>query len=106
MIQQILTNLLTNAVQALPEGGSVSVRTWEDDREVAAEIADTGIGIPRQYQQLIFDSGFSMSKGGTGLGLAIVRRLVDQLGGSIDVSSEEGKGTRFRLVFSRGESSR
>ena len=106
MIQQILTNLLTNAVQALPEGGSVSVRTWEDAREVAAEIADTGIGIPRQYQQLIFDSGFSMSKGGTGLGLAIVRRLVDQLGGSIDVSSEEGKGTRFSLVFSKGESSR
>jgi signal transduction histidine kinase len=99
MIQQVLTNLLTNAVQALPEGGSVSVRTMESEGYVVAEIADTGVGIPQKYQRLIFDSGFSMSKGGSGLGLAIVRRLVDQLGGSIDVESTEGQGTRFYLKF-------
>lgn len=99
MIQQVVTNLLTNAVQALPEGGSVSVRTTEEKDRVVAEIADTGTGIPQKYQRLIFDSGFSMSKGGSGLGLAIVRRLVDQLGGIIDVESEEGRGTRFFLEF-------
>ncbi len=101
MIQQVLTNLLTNAVQALPEGGSVSVRTTETEEHVIAEIADTGVGIPQKYQRLIFDSGFSMSQGGSGLGLAIVRRLVDQLGGSIDVESTEGQGTRFYLKFPR-----
>ncbi len=101
LIQQVVTNLLTNAVQALPEGGSVSVRTIETPEHVIAEIADTGVGIPPKYQRLIFDSGFSMSKGGSGLGLAIVRRLVDQLGGSIDLESEEGRGTRFYLKFPR-----
>ena len=99
MIQQVLTNLLTNAVQALPEGGSISVHTTETEEHVVAEIADTGVGIPQKYQRLIFDSGFSMSKGGSGLGLAIVRRLVDQMGGSIEVESSEGQGTRFCLTF-------
>ncbi len=101
MIRQIITNLLTNAMQALPEGGEISLRSRESEGDVTIEVEDTGVGIPEKYQRLIFDSGFTMSKGGSGLGLAIVRRLLDALGGRIEVHSREGQGSRFILSFSK-----
>jgi len=105
MVRQIFTNLMTNAIQALPEGGRLSLRTGQDADSVWAQVEDNGIGIPQKYQRLIFDSGFTMSKGGSGLGLAIVRRLLDSLNGTIEVKSEEGLGTCFTVSF-RKEMSR
>ena len=99
MMRQVFTNLLTNAMQALPEGGRIAVRTFEKDESVCVEIEDNGCGIPKHYQGLIFDSGFTTSRGGTGLGLAIVRRFLDALGGDISVDGDEGSGTRFTLTF-------
>jgi len=99
LLRQIFTNLLTNAVQALAEGGHIELNTWDEPGRVIAEVADDGVGIPQQFRKLVFDSGFSLAKGGTGLGLAIVKRLVDALGAEIELDSEEGRGTSFRLVF-------
>jgi signal transduction histidine kinase len=99
MMRQVFTNLVTNAMQALPEGGGIAVRTFVRGESVFAEIEDDGCGIPKRYQRLIFDSGFTTSRGGTGLGLAIVRRFLDVLGGDISVDGDEGLGTRFTLTF-------
>jgi two-component system sensor histidine kinase FlrB len=99
MIRQILTNLITNALQALPEGGRLEVCTAEGDKEATITVKDNGLGIPEDYQKMIFESGFTASKSGSGLGLAIVDRLVKVLNGSISMSSDEGKGTQFTLHF-------
>ncbi|GAB4242932.1 MAG: ATP-binding protein [Acidobacteriota bacterium] len=103
LLRQIFMNLLTNAVQALPEGGKILLRSGEDQGRVFVEVQDNGVGIPPHYKELVFDSGFSLSRGGTGLGLAIVKRLADELGIAIELDSEPGRGTCFRLRFAEAE---
>lgn len=103
LLRQIFMNLLTNAVQALPEGGKILLRSGEEQGRLFAEVQDNGVGIPPHYKELVFDSGFSLSRGGTGLGLAIVRRLADALGITITLESEPGRGTCFRLHFQEVE---
>lgn len=109
MLKQVFLNLILNALQAMPEGGNlhietkVSDKTKEkkeiDDSKVEIKFIDTGIGIPHEYIQKIFDPFFSTREGGTGLGLVIVHNIVDIHGGSIDVESNNGKGTFFNITF-------
>jgi two-component system sensor histidine kinase FlrB len=101
MLRQILANLLTNALQALPEGGRIELETSLGSESVSVSVRDNGIGIPKGSRQDIFDSGFTTYEEGHGLGLAIVRRFVAAHGGTIDVESEEGQGTEFTLTFPR-----
>lgn len=104
-LQQIMNNLLSNALKFTPEQGSVSlfIRTTGD--EVVFSVSDTGIGIPASKLESIFeafqqaDGTTSRKYGGTGLGLTICRELADLLGGRIEVDSEEGKGSTFSLVI-------
>jgi len=102
LIEQILINLLVNARDAMPKGGEIAVTTRENgQREVVLEVRDTGSGMPPEVQARIFEPFFT-TKGpekGTGLGLSTVRRIVGQLGGTIAVDSEVGRGTTFRLGF-------
>jgi PAS domain S-box-containing protein len=104
MVRQILDNFLTNAIDALSdEGGVVTVSTKRQGDRVAIEVADTGSGIPSEVLAQIFDPFFS-TKGpgkGYGLGLAISLTLAETLGGSINVESKAGKGSRFRLWLPR-----
>ncbi len=102
MVRQICTNLMTNAMQALPEGGVVSLRSVDRGPHVELEVRDNGPGIPEEYREAIFEAGFSRSHGGTGLGLSIVNRFMEALGGTIRVESEPGQGTSFILSFPRG----
>jgi len=100
-IHQVLLNLLLNAIQATPRGGSVSVRIWPDSKAdgVCVEVADTGRGIGAEHIEQVFDPFFT-TKGpdqGTGLGLMICHRIVTDHGGSIEVESEPAQGTRFRV---------
>ena len=100
-IHQVLLNLLLNAIQATPRGGSVSVRIWPDSKAdgVCVEVADTGRGIGAENIEQVFDPFFT-TKGpdqGTGLGLMICHRIVTDHGGSIEVESEPAQGTRFRV---------
>lgn len=100
-LQQVLQNLLDNAVQYTPDGGRITVRVFPRDGEVVFEVADTGIGIPEAAQPRIFerfyrvDSARSREVGGTGLGLSIAKHLVEAHGGRIWVESEVGRGSRF-----------
>lgn len=98
-LNQVFMNLLDNAAQATPEGGTITIRTRQESGQVVVGIEDTGGGIAPETLGRIFDPGFT-TKGvgvGTGLGLAISYRIVDDHGGSIDVQSEPGQGTRFTV---------
>jgi len=111
-LQQVLLNLFTNAVHAMPEGGRLIVRTEVlagAPKPIRLTIEDTGTGIPPEYLPRIFDFFFTTraDRGGTGLGLAIARQIIEAHEGTIEVESEPGKGTRFRLQFPiRAESAR
>jgi CheY-like chemotaxis protein len=103
---QVFLNLLVNAAQAIPEGdlqnNEVRVSIFAtDERDVAIEISDTGAGIPADLLPRIFDPFFTANKAGrgTGLGLSISHGTIAGLNGSIDVASEVGRGSRFRVIL-------
>ena len=112
-LQQVLINLLLNAVQAMPDGGSVSVETGtvrrsrpglEGSKEqsfVSVSVKDTGIGVPDEIREKIFDPFYTTKEGhgGTGLGLAVCSGIVKEHDGWIDIESNEGGGTVFRVYL-------
>ncbi len=105
-LNQIWTNLFVNAIEAMPEGGELSLRTWGDVRSIAVEIKDNGPGIPEEVRPRIFEPFFT-TKGvgeGTGLGLDTVQRIVWKHRGNIAVESKPGE-TRFtvRLPKQKGQ---
>jgi GAF domain-containing protein/CheY-like chemotaxis protein len=99
-LREALTNLVLNAVDAMPSGGTLTLRTSATEGQVTVEVADTGTGIPEHIRQKIFDPFFT-TKGpkGTGLGLSMAYGILARHSGRITVESEEGRGTTFRLVF-------
>jgi signal transduction histidine kinase len=96
---RVYRNLITNAIQATQTGGRVTVTTQRDRDKVAVSVSDTGSGIPAERLGAIFDDFVTTKKRGLGLGLAITKRIVEQLDGTITVSSEIGKGTTFTMKF-------
>jgi two-component system phosphate regulon sensor histidine kinase PhoR len=104
-VEQILTNLLDNALKYTAEGGSIGVSTEEDGDFVRIRVRDTGIGIPESDLGRIFERFYRVDKarsrelGGTGLGLSIVKHLVQQLGGEISVESRVGRGSTFSFTL-------
>jgi signal transduction histidine kinase len=100
LLRQAVLNLALNACQAMPEGGKVTIaaRTAKD-RRIALTIEDTGIGIPADKLDRIFDLYFTTKPQGSGIGLSIVYRIVQLHGGEIEVQSTEGRGTTFRLLL-------
>jgi PAS domain S-box-containing protein len=99
-LRETLTNLVFNAVDALPWGGTIRLSVRRDGETVAVEVADNGVGMPPEVQARVFEPFFT-TKGekGTGLGLAMVFAIAKQHGGDASVSSEPGTGTTFRLVL-------
>ncbi|MDA5557513.1 sensor histidine kinase [Shimia sp. MMG029] len=103
-LQQVLINLIVNAIHAMPTGGILRVETSDSAHEghagVRIEVADTGIGMTEAHLSRIFDPFFTTKQGeGTGLGLSISRKLVELYDGTIEAESAVGKGTVFRLWF-------
>ncbi len=96
-IQQVLVNLVRNAMQAMTRGGTLTLKTGEGTEGVWVTVADTGGGIPEEQINRIFDPFFTTKKKGTGLGLMIVQRIVRAHGGRIDLESQVGRGTTFRI---------
>jgi len=96
---RVYRNLITNAIQATQAGGRVTISTVRDRDQVQISVTDTGSGIPSERLGAIFDDFVTTKKRGLGLGLAITKRIVEQLGGTITVASEVGKGTTFTMRF-------
>ena len=100
-MEQLFLNLVLNALQAMPEGGSLTLRTRVRHGRVFAEVADTGVGIPESIRDRIFDPFFTTREvgEGTGLGLAVTDSIVAAHGGVIELGSSVGKGTVFRIIL-------
>jgi len=109
-VQQILTNLLSNAIKFTPEGGRITVEARKHDDELWLIVADTGVGIPEEDRDVIFEKfrqsaavldndGLTREHAGTGLGLSIVRELCKLLGGEVSFESELGQGSTFKIAL-------
>lgn len=96
-IKQALVNLVKNAVQAMTKGGTLTLQTGEGADGIWVSVADTGGGIPQEQLNRIFEPFFTTKKKGTGLGLMIVQRIIRDHGGRIELESNVGKGTMFRI---------
>ena len=111
-LQEVLFNLCTNALAAMPRGGTLTLRSYALGRKdedqmgsVAVDVSDTGVGIPRADLEKIFEPFYTTraASGGTGLGLGLCRMLIAEMGGRMEVRSALGHGTTFTVVLNRAE---
>lgn len=104
-MEQVLYNLVDNALRHTPAGGRVSITAQPDAGRVRLTVADTGTGIPAEHLPFLFDRFYKVdpartpSQGGTGLGLAVVKQLVELQGGSVEAASELGRGAVFTVTL-------
>jgi two-component system phosphate regulon sensor histidine kinase PhoR len=105
LLNQVLVNLLDNAIKYTPQKGNITIRCRNQQNRVMTTITDTGVGIPRESLPRVFerfyrvDKARSRDQGGTGLGLSIVKHIVESHGGEVFVESEIGKGSTFGVNF-------
>ncbi|HPT96693.1 MAG TPA: ATP-binding protein, partial [Armatimonadota bacterium] len=102
-VRQALAHLLANAIEAMPEGGTLRVRAFACDAGVAVQIEDTGVGIPSEHRDRLFEPLFTTKPRGAGLGLALVQRVVAAHHGTIRIESEDGQGTTVTLLLPAAE---
>jgi len=101
-IIRVFMNIMKNALEAMEPGGRFSINALPHNGEIEFRLSDTGSGIPEEIRDKLFDSFVTSGKeGGTGLGLAIVKKIVEQHKGRIEVESETGKGTTFKIYFKK-----
>lgn len=97
--RRVIVNLLTNAVQAMPEGGNLTVEGKRIENDSILSVSDTGVGVSEENIRKLFTPLFTTKAKGTGLGLAVCKRIVDAHHGEISVESEEGIGTTFKITL-------
>jgi signal transduction histidine kinase len=95
LLTRVLANLITNAVQAMPDGGKLAVNAYREIDDVLVSVEDTGAGIPEDVKPKLFTPLFTTKSKGQGFGLAAVKRLIESLGGSVKFETQEGEGTKF-----------
>ena len=97
LLHKAFQNLVLNALDAMPAGGTLTLRTFERDRNIRIEVADTGKGLTPEECSRLFTPYYTTKQQGTGLGLAIVQAVVSDHHGTISVASDEGRGTSFKI---------
>jgi signal transduction histidine kinase len=99
-LTQAFLNLILNAIQSMPEGGQIEIRTrFMGTDRIVVEFIDNGMGIPKEKLSRIFDPFYTTKETGSGLGLSITQKIIIDHQGKIDVQSEVGKGTKFSLTL-------
>ena len=98
-LQQVVLDLVLNAIQAMPEGGKVILSAWSQDSNVLIHVKDEGCGIAEPDLEKIFDPFFTTKESGTGLGLSVVHQIVRQHGGRITLERNIDKGMTFTLLL-------
>ena len=98
-LRQALLNLALNACQAMPDGGTLGVDVRREGRWIVVDVADTGVGIPPDVLERIFELYYTSKPGGSGIGLSMVYRIIKLHGGEIEVESTVGAGTRFHVML-------
>jgi two-component system, NtrC family, nitrogen regulation sensor histidine kinase NtrY len=101
LLHRAISNLVLNAVEAMPQGGALTLRTRNEDNKVLIEVSDTGSGLTPEECERIFTPYYTSKQRGTGLGLAIVQSIVSDHGGRIHVQSQLGRGTTFAIELPR-----
>jgi CheY-like chemotaxis protein len=97
-LREALVNILFNAMDAMPEGGNITMESRQEDSSVVLSVSDTGMGIPEEIRGKLFDPFFTTKASkGSGLGLSVTMGIITKHGGSIDVESTEGEGTTFHI---------
>ena len=99
LARQALLNIIRNALQAMPDGGTLTVQTYGDEDSFRLEIIDTGAGMEEGVRARIFDGFFSTRPGGTGIGLALTRQIIQLHGGDVSCDSAPGMGSRFTVTL-------
>jgi signal transduction histidine kinase len=99
LLERVLYNIILNAVQAMPEGGTLTITGEKSDGNIILSVEDTGVGIPENILPKLFTPFFTTKAKGQGLGLAICKRFIEVLNGKIDVASEVGKGSKFTITI-------
>ncbi|QEN07483.1 PAS domain-containing sensor histidine kinase [Oceanispirochaeta crateris] len=99
LIKQALLNIIKNALAAMEEGGTLSIKTFIKDNLVQIKIQDTGVGIPADLVSKIFEPYFTTKDNGSGLGLTVVYKVIKEHGGELRVFSKEGEGTTFTILL-------
>jgi PAS domain S-box-containing protein len=97
LLQRAVTNLVDNAIQAMPEGGKLEILGEKIDNKIVVIVSDTGVGIPDEVKPKLFTPMMTTKAKGQGFGLAVSKRLIEAMKGTISFESEEGKGTKFTL---------
>lgn len=101
-LRQALLNLVQNAIEAMPENGVLTLSVApQDEQQIAICIQDTGCGMSQEQQQRIFEPFYTTKDKGVGLGMSIVHKIIEAHGGTIQIESQEGQGTRFTLLLPR-----
>lgn len=95
MLQRILSNLVSNAVQAMPSGGKLTLFAYEEAGSTVIVVQDNGVGIPEEVKSKLFAPLFTTKAKGQGFGLAVVKRLTEAMSGTVTYESAQNKGTKF-----------
>ncbi len=95
ILKRIFGNLVINAVQAMPNGGKLTIKAYKEANDSIITVEDTGVGIPEEAKDRIFMPLFTTKSKGQGFGLAVVKRMTEALGGTVTFESQQGKGTKF-----------
>ena len=98
-LEQVLLNLMINAIEASPEGGSITLSAAASDGRIAIGVVDNGHGVAPAHVDRLFDPFFTTKENGTGLGLPVAHQIVRQMGGSLQVQANAGRGMTFSVVL-------